>query len=139
MAWMIREGISPWQAARPGIRARSIGRGVTLDSSGDSGARCATHPPVRKSPTRGLLTPLAPERYASGIAPHPFLMVNGSEDSLIPTANVLALEHAARPPKELVWVRGEHVEPDATALLHQLSGIVTAWLVQRGLLPGDFP
>ncbi len=85
-----------------------------------------------------LLTPLEPARYASGIAPRPFLMVNGSEDSLIPAANVLALEHAARPPKELVWVRGEHVEPDATALLHRLSGIVTAWLVQRGLLPGDF-
>ena len=82
-----------------------------------------------------LLMPLDPERYAASISPRPFLMLNGSEDSLVPRASVLALYEAARPPKDLIWVKGEHVQPSEAQLLHELSGIVTSWLVQRGLLP----
>lgn len=82
-----------------------------------------------------LLTPLTPERYAPAIAPRPLLMVNGVHDSLVPRASVLALYDAARDPKELVWVEGEHIQPSETELLTRLSGIVTSWLVARGLLP----
>ena len=84
-----------------------------------------------------LLTPLDPERYAPTIAPRPFLMVNGSGDSLVPAASVRALYQAARPPKELIWVASEHVQPSETELLDRLSGIVTSWLVSRGLLPAQ--
>jgi len=81
-----------------------------------------------------LLTPLEPARYATGIAPRPFLMVNGIQDSLIPTANVYALADAAGRPKELIWVAGDHVQPEEADLLEKLSGIVTAWLARCGLL-----
>jgi fermentation-respiration switch protein FrsA (DUF1100 family) len=84
---------------------------------------------------RLLLLPLAPERYAPAIAPRPLLMVNGSEDSLVPRASALALYEAARPPKELIWVRSEHVGPSEAELLSELAGIVTGWLVTQGLVP----
>jgi fermentation-respiration switch protein FrsA (DUF1100 family) len=83
-----------------------------------------------------LLTPLEPTRYASAIAPRPFLMVNGARDSLVPREHVEALYAAAREPRELLWVEGEHVQPTEADLLARLSGIVTAWLTTRGLLPG---
>jgi len=81
-----------------------------------------------------LLTPLEPVRYAPRIAPRPFIMVNGESDSLVPRANALALYAAARRPKELVWIAGEHVQPSETKLLDSLSGIVAARLAERGLL-----
>ncbi len=81
-----------------------------------------------------LLTPLEPARYAAAIAPRPFIMVNGEGDSLVPRANVLALYDAARSPKELVWVAGEHVQPSETQLLDSLSGIVLTRLAERGIL-----
>jgi len=84
-----------------------------------------------------LLMPLDPERYAPAISPRPFLMLNGSEDSLVPRASVLALYEAARPPKELIWVKSEHVQPSEAQLLRELSAIVTSWLVHRGLLPAS--
>lgn len=84
-----------------------------------------------------LFMPLAPERYAPAIAPHPFLMVNGTDDSLVPRDNVFALYRAARPPKDLIWVESEHVQPEEGELIGHLSGTVTAWLTERGLLPND--
>jgi poly(3-hydroxybutyrate) depolymerase len=81
-----------------------------------------------------LLTPLEPARYAGGIAPRLFIMVNGEGDSLVPRENVLALYDAAQRPKELHWVKGEHVQPSETRLLAELSGLVTARLTALGLL-----
>ena len=81
------------------------------------------------------LAPLAPERYVAGIAPRPFLMVNGADDSLVPRASVLALYEAARPPKELIWVQSEHVQPDEAELIRRLSSTIVSWLAARGLLP----
>jgi hypothetical protein len=80
------------------------------------------------------LTPLAPERYAAAIAPRTLIMINGADDSLVPRRYALALYDAARQPKELVWVEGEHVQPSETALVERLAGVVTARLVARGLL-----
>ena len=80
------------------------------------------------------LTPLTPERFAPAIAPRTLIMVNGAGDSLVPRRYVMALYDAAREPKELVWVEGEHLQPSETALLERLSGVVTARLVAHGLL-----
>lgn len=102
-----RDAVSPWQAA-------VAGRGLAL-----------------------LLTPLEPTRYAARISPRPVLMVNGAGDSLIPRPNVDALFEAARQPKEILWVRGEHVHPDETELIGAVSGWIAAWLVKRGLLPPE--
>jgi fermentation-respiration switch protein FrsA (DUF1100 family) len=81
-----------------------------------------------------LVTPLEPTRYVAAIAPRPFLMINGAGDSLVPRAHAEALYAAAREPKELLWMPGEHVQPTEAELLGQLSGTITAWLRARGLL-----
>ena len=86
-----------------------------------------------------LLTPLDPVRYAADIAPRPYLMVNGDDDSLIPPPNVEAVFAAAREPKTLVWVEGEHIQPDEAALISRLTGQISAWLGARGLLPPVTP
>ena len=101
------DAISPWQAA-------VAGRGLAL-----------------------LLLPLEPTRYAARISPRPVLMVNGASDSLIPRSNVDALYEAVRPPKDILWVRGEHVHPDETELIGAVSGWIAAWLAKRGLLPPE--
>jgi len=102
-----RDTISPWQSA-------VAGRGLAL-----------------------LLVPLEPTRYAARISPRPMLMVNGARDSLIPRSNVDALYEAARQPKEILWVGGEHVHPDETELIGAVSGWIAAWLAKRGLLPPE--
>lgn len=101
------DAISPWQAA-------VAGRGLAL-----------------------LLVPLEPTRYAARISPRPVLMVNGASDSLIPRRNVDALYEAAREPKDILWVRGEHVQPGETELIGAVSGWIAAWLAKRGLLPPE--
>ena len=102
-----REALPPWQAA-------VVGRGLAL-----------------------LLTPLEPTRYVARIAPRPVLMVNGAGDSLIPRANADALFGAAREPKEILWMRSEHVQPDEEELIGAVSGWLAAWLARRGLLPPE--
>jgi len=81
-----------------------------------------------------FLTPLEPTRYAARIAPRPFLMVNGDDDTMIPRASVAALFAAAREPKTLLWVAGTHVEPDEAELIREVSGRVAAWLAAEGLV-----
>jgi fermentation-respiration switch protein FrsA (DUF1100 family) len=81
-----------------------------------------------------LLTPLEPTRYAADVAPRPFLMINGAGDSLVPRAHAEALYAAAREPKELLWVQGDHVQPTEAELLARLSETITSWLAARGLL-----
>lgn len=80
------------------------------------------------------LTPLAPERYAPSIAPRAFIMINGGGDSLVPRRYARALYQAARAPKEMVWVPGEHIEPSEASLLEHVAGVVTARLVAHGVL-----
>lgn len=56
---------------------------------------------------------LAPERWAPGIAPRPFVMVNASDDERMPREKVDLLYAAAREPKEIVWMPGGHVRSTA--------------------------
>jgi fermentation-respiration switch protein FrsA (DUF1100 family) len=86
-----------------------------------------------------LLTPLDPVRYAADIAPRPYLMVNGDDDTLIPARNVEAVFAAAREPKTLLWLEGEHIEPGESALIRRLSRQISEWLGARGLLPPAAP
>jgi len=85
----------------------------------------------------GVLTRVetAPLRdLTSAIAPRALIMLNGAEDSLVPRRYALTLYGAAREPKELVWVEGEHIQPSESALIERLSSLVTGRLVAHGLL-----
>jgi len=139
---------APAVAIAGGIDARPAAV-VALYGGGKIGAlvsHALTHPdqPSPHPPWRAWLlghalalgvAPLAPERYVAGIAPRPFLMVNGADDSLVPRASVLALYEAAKAPKELIWVSSEHVQPDEADLIRRLSVTIVTWLTARGLLP----
>ncbi len=135
---------APAVAIAGGIDARPAAV-VALYGGGKIGAlvsHALTHPdqPSPHPPWRAWLlghalalgvAPLAPERYVAGIAPRPFLMVNGADDSLVPRASVLALYEAAKAPKELIWVSSEHVQPDEADLIRRLSVTIVTWLAGK--------
>ena len=68
---------------------------------------------------------LAPERWAPRIAPRPFMMVAAEGDERLPRASIEALYRSAGEPKELIWMRGEHIHAD-TATVRKLADIVLA-------------
>ena len=76
------------------------------------------------------IAPLEPVRYVARIAPRPLLLVNGSDDAMIPRRNVLALHEAAGAPKDLRWASGDHVQPDEDVLIQRLASLVVEWLAQ---------
>ena len=66
---------------------------------------------------------LDPARWASRIAPRPFIMVNADTDERLPRSTIEALYRSAREPKELVWMPGGHVHADS-ATVTRLVAIV---------------
>lgn len=71
---------------------------------------------------------LAPERFASHIAPRPIVMVNGVDDPQMPRVAVQKLYDAAREPKTLIWLHTGHLEPTDSALIRQLVDTALARL-----------
>lgn len=72
---------------------------------------------------------LAPERWAPSIAPRPFIMVNATDDEMLPRASVDALYNGAAEPKEMIWMSGKHIHGDAETIL-RLVEIVMARVAQ---------
>jgi hypothetical protein len=70
----------------------------------------------------------SPERYVGRIAPRPIIMVNGIDDPQMPRSAVQALYDAARPPKDLIWLRTGHLMPDDTVLVRALVDTTLARL-----------
>jgi dienelactone hydrolase len=68
---------------------------------------------------------LAPEHWVPRIAPRPFVMVSAEGDERLPREAVEKLFRAAREPKTLIWMPGEHVHAD-TATSRKLAEIVLA-------------
>ncbi len=67
-----------------------------------------------------LLRPLEPLRYAGRISPIPLIMINGSEDELIPQRNVELVYEQAKEPKKIIWLTAGHVRPDKAELTRQI-------------------
>lgn len=67
------------------------------------------------------LSPADPEKYVGQISPRPLLFQNGVEDSLIPSASAIALQNAAKNPKDIVWYEGDHVGFDEKATMQVLN------------------
>jgi dienelactone hydrolase len=70
---------------------------------------------------RGLEGPrLAPEKWIGRVAPRPVVMLNAQDDERIPRASVDALWEAAREPKQLHWLPGQHMQGNRPETLEQL-------------------
>ncbi|MFO8080915.1 MAG: dienelactone hydrolase family protein [Armatimonadota bacterium] len=55
------------------------------------------------------LAPVDPVNFIGKISPRPVLLINGTEDAIIPRAAAEALHEAAREPVQTVWFEGGHV------------------------------
>lgn len=77
---------------------------------------------------------LDPVRWAPGIAPRPFMMVNASADQRLPRAAVDALYRAASEPKEQIWMSGGHVHADRETI-GRLVDIVMARVRDPAVVP----
>jgi len=67
---------------------------------------------------------LAPEDWVAGIAPRPFVMVNGREDVAIPRESIDLLFEAASEPKEIIWLPGGHIEKHDEEQVRDLCELV---------------
>jgi hypothetical protein len=71
---------------------------------------------------------LAPEKWAAGISPREFVMVNATGDERLPRESVEALYAGAAEPKEIIWMDGRHIHADAETI-QRLVSIVMARVV----------
>lgn len=69
---------------------------------------------------------LTPERWVARVSPRPFIMINAESDERLPRRDVLALYHAARAPKTLVWMPGPHVQRNRPEVVRALLDTVFA-------------
>lgn len=81
-----------------------------------------------------LLRPLEPLRYADRISPIPFIMINGTNDEMIPRRNVDLVYKAAKDPKEIVWLESGHVRPDEVELTRQIMATLEQELHRLNIL-----
>jgi len=87
-------------------------------------------------PARALVAGLAnllasgprftPERWVAQVAPRPVVMLNAEDDEKIPRRSVDVLFSAARHPKELIWLPGQHMQGNRPDVLERLVEAVLA-------------
>ena len=110
-------------AADPRVRNVALVYGAG-DMSGVLAANLRTRPAALREPLAWMamrpFAALAPERFAGRISPRLLVMVNGVDDPQMPRAAVQRLYDAARPPRELVWLRTGHLMPTDSALIRTL-------------------
>jgi hypothetical protein len=58
-------------------------------------------------------------------------MLNALADERMPRRAILALYARARPPKEIIWLPGPHVEPDRREVVERLIEQVLSRIVAR--------
>ncbi len=81
-----------------------------------------------------LLYPVEPLRYVDRITPRHFLMVNGSDDEMLPLDSVEQLYDTAGEPKDIIWLDTDHVQGWKEQLHQELTRIGTTWLVEKELI-----
>lgn len=84
-----------------------------------------------------LLRPVEPMRYIDEVSPTPLIMINGTEDEMIPRENVELLYDHARQPKSIKWIDSKHVNPNNPELTRVIIGQLKTELAALGLtVPG---
>jgi fermentation-respiration switch protein FrsA (DUF1100 family) len=110
--------------------ADTIFRGVALHHGGaDLALLLRTNLPFGNGLLRGAvahfgawyLRALEPARHVAQISPRPLLLVNGSDDQIVPRASAEALLAAARPPVRQIWLPHGHLMPDDFSLMRELA------------------
>ncbi|MGH2950852.1 MAG: alpha/beta hydrolase family protein [Solirubrobacterales bacterium] len=89
-----------------------------------------TEAPERFETALELLEPLDPVRWIGRAAPRPVLMINGTEDQVVPRESATALHEAAREPKQVFWFEGSHnpfVEAPADEVGDEISKFLDDW------------
>jgi fermentation-respiration switch protein FrsA (DUF1100 family) len=81
-----------------------------------------------------LLRPIEPLRYAEDISPTPLIMINGTHDEQIPSANAQLLYEKAREPKNILWLESRHVHPQNVDLTRRIVETLVAELRRLGVL-----
>ncbi len=116
--------------------ARFVSLGL-LYTGGDLAGLAAAHLDRRLPPAAAVLGAemamlrlqrLEPVRYVGDVAPRPVLLVNGLRDDLVVRTSAEALIRATNPPKDVIWLPTEHLDPDNEALLQELVDTALARL-----------
>ncbi|MFC1493443.1 alpha/beta hydrolase family protein [candidate division KSB1 bacterium] len=81
-----------------------------------------------------LAYPLEPLHYVQDISPRPFLVMGGADDERFPVKYTELLYNKANEPKDIIWIKSNHMEPERTELISQLTREVTVWMKSRDLI-----
>ncbi len=81
-----------------------------------------------------LVHPLEPLHYVGDISPRPFLVMGGADDERFPAKYTEMLYEKAGDPKDIIWIQSNHMEPQKTKLISQLTKEVTVWMKSRNLI-----
>lgn len=79
---------------------------------------------------------LTPEKWVARIAPRPFTMINAEADEKLPRPAVEALYAAAGEPRTLLWLPGQHVQPNRPEIVRALVTTVLERMEQAVSLEG---
>lgn len=140
-AWLAtRESVDPRRMALVGVSygvpfAAAAGvdtlfRGVALHHGGaDLALLLRTNLPIENGLLRSALArwgawyfrAIEPARHVGRIAPRPLLLINGTEDELIPRASVDRLRESAGEPVRQIWLQHGHLMPGQNAHVRELA------------------
>lgn len=107
-----------------------IFRGVALHhGGGDLDLLLRANLPVENGLLRALAADLLawyfrsldPARHVAAVAPRPLLLINGTEDTLVPRAAAELLVRKAEGPVVQLWLPHGHLMPGDTALMRELA------------------
>lgn len=68
----------------------------------------------------------APERWVPQVSPRPVILINATDDERLPRSAILTLHDSTRPPREIIWLPGLHVQSNRKDVIEGLVRTVLA-------------
>ena len=109
-----------WSIHGAGMPQRLIDEGLRSDIAFAPARRAV----ARLATKLAQAEQLAPEHWVGRIAPREVVLVNALDDERLPRECVEALHSAAREPKTIIWLPGQHIEPDRETIVRNLIEMV---------------